>query len=149
MPQGFCTFMTRINSENFSFKSHFEFNRSFSFHLGRLNQTHSLRQRREWSCYFKFPSAGLCSIFVSPSAAAALLASREAPSRVKAPGMKCIKEAFVDRKEWRKKKKEEGKNKSMAWKQWMGHEGIKWPRCPSETLISYSAQSRRAESNLR
>lgn len=51
---------------------------------------------------------------------------------------------------WTKRalEKEEGKNKSMTWKQWMGHKGIKWPRV-HQKLISYSTQSRRAESNLR
>lgn len=39
----------------------------------------------------------VCTNFVSLPAAA-LFSSREAPSRVKAPGIKCIKGAFVDKK---------------------------------------------------
>lgn len=63
---------------------------------------------RQWSCYFKFPfqlPMWFCAWSVSPSTAA-LFSSRLAAPRVKVPGMKCIKEAFVDKGKKRRAEKE-------------------------------------------
>lgn len=101
-------------------------------HSSKSNQQLQMQQ----SCYFKFPPCGFCTISAAPPAAA-LFSYREAPSGLKHLGWNASKELLWTR---RVLEKEDRKNKSVAWKQWMGHKGIKWP-CVHQNLISYSAQS--------
>lgn len=95
--------MNWITSENVNFDMEVGFVFVF-LNLTWLDQIHNFKQNEAIAIFFH--SSGLCTIFASASAAAQF-SSREAPSRVKAHGMKCIKGAFVDKKSAGKRRGEE------------------------------------------